>query len=315
MTLPNMKVSSPPHSPNMSSRPLAKHDIPLLSSVSEYRVLSIRQLSVISRRSCQVVRRRIRSLEDRGLIIKKPFGYGRTPGRPEEIVYLSLEGMKLLSDKSTNSIPADMKSHTIDHELLLNWFRIHWSHMEKVIPLLSFTYLSPRERSSETNQLLRLHIPSGLGNGTANAIIPDGIFAIKHSERGKALLFFLEVDMDSEAMSGKRGNTNTIHHKILCYQELYRNKHYKRFEAAFDSKFNGFRLLFLASTDARVAALCRFAKTTQSSDFIWLTDQTRMFDHGLSANIWVRGGRYEGPRESILGPGIASESPIMASIR
>ncbi|MCX6672508.1 MAG: replication-relaxation family protein [Methanothrix sp.] len=310
-----MKASTPQHPPNMSSRPLAKHDIPLLSSVREYRVLSIRQLAAISRRSCQVVRRRIRSLEDSGLIIKKPFGYGRNQGRPEEIVYLSLEGMKLLSDKSTNSIPADIKSHTIDHELLLNWFRIHWLHMEKVIPLLSFTYLSPREHSSETNQLFRLHIPSGLGNGNANAIIPDGIFAINHSEHGKALLFFLEVDMDSEAMSGKRGNTNTIHHKILCYQELYRNKHYKRLEEAFGSKFNGFRLLFLASTDARVAALCRFAKTTQSSDFIWLTDQSRMFDHGLSANIWVRGGRYEDPRESILGPGLASESPIMASIR
>jgi len=301
--------------PNISTRPLAKHDIPLLSSVSEYRVLSIRQLAVISRRSCQVVRRRIRSLEDRGLIIKKPFGYGRNQGRPEEIVYLSLEGIKLLSDKSTNSIPADIKSHTIDHELLSNWFRIHWSHMEKVIPLLSFTYLSPKDRSSETNQLFRLHIPSGLGNGNANAIIPDGIFSIKHNENGKALLFFLEVDMDSEAMTSRKGNTNNIHHKIICYRDFYRNEHYKHLEETFDSKFNGFRLLFLTSTDARVAALCRFAKTTQSSDFIWLTDQTRMFDHGLSANIWVRGGRYEGPRESILGPGIASESPIMASIR
>jgi hypothetical protein len=315
MTLPNTKASPPQCPPNMSSTPLAKHDIPLLSSVSEYRVLSIRQLAVISHRSCQVVRRRIRSLEDRGLIIKKPFGYGRNQGRPEEIVYLSLEGMKRLSDKSTNSIPADIKSHTIDHELLLNWFRIHWLHMEKAIHLLSFTHLSPKKCSLETNQLFRQHFPSGLGNGNANAIIPDGILAIKHNEHGKALLFFLEVDMDSEAMTGRKGNTNNIHHKILCYRDLYRNEHYKRLEAAFDSKFNGFRLLFLAITDARVAALCRFAKTTQISDFIWLTDQTRMFDHGLSANIWVRGCRYEDPRESILGAGLASESPIIECIR
>ena len=311
MTLPNMKASTPQRPPE----PSAKNDIPLLVSVSEYRVLSIRQLAAISRRSCQVVRRRIRSLEDRGLIIKKPFGYGRNEGRPEEIVYLSLEGMKLLSDKSSNSIPADIKSHTIEHELLLNWFRIHWTHMEKFIPFLSFKYLSPRAHSPEQNYLSGQHIPSGLGNGNAKAIIPDGIFGIKHNEHGKALLFFLEVDMDSEAMTGRKGNTNTIHHKILCYQELYRNKHYKRLEEAFGSEFNGFRLLFLVSTDARVVALCRFVKTTQSSDFIWLTDQTRMFDHGLSANIWVRGGRYEDPRESILGPSLASESPIMTSIR
>jgi len=315
MTLPNLKASTPQRPPNKSSKPLANYDIPLLSSVSEYRVLSIRQLAVINRRSCQVVRRRIRSLEDRGLIIKKPFGYGRNQGRPEEIVYLSLEGIKLLSNKSTSSIPADIKSHTIDHELLLNWFRIHWLHMEKVVPHLSFKHLSPMERSSETNQLFRRHLPSGPGNGGVNTIIPDGIFAIKHNEHGKALLFFLEVDMDSEAMTGRKGNTNNIRHKILCYRDLYRNEYYKRLEEAFDSKFNGFRLLFLAITDTRVAALCRFAKTIQISDFIWLTDQTKMFDHGLSANIWVRGGRYECPRENILGTGLASESPIITSIR
>jgi hypothetical protein len=303
--------------PNISSRQLAKNDILLLCSVSEYRVVTIRQLAAISRRSCQVIRRRLRTLEDRELIIKKPFGYGRNQGRPEEIVYLSHQGMNLLSESSLNPTPSrsDTRTHLIGHDLLSNWFRIHWLHLEGVIPFLSFRFLLPSAHSPDQKFLSRLHISSGTQSSNTNIIIPDGIFAIKHNENGKALLFFLEVDMDSEAMSGKKGNTNTIHHKILCYQELYRNKHYKRLDEAFGSKFNGFRLLFLASTDARVAALCRFAKTTQSSDFIWLTDQTRMFDHGLSANIWVRGGRYEDPRESILGPGLASESPITASIR
>lgn len=314
-----MKVSSPPHSPNMPSKSMAKHDIPLLSSVGEYQVVTIRQLAVINRRSCQVVRRRIRSLEDRGLIIKKPYGYGKNQGRPEEIVYLSHQGMRLLSDECIDSASpqylSDIQKHHIDHDLLSNWFRIHWTHMENFFPLLSFKYLSPTAHAPEQNHLPRLRIPSGKPNGNTNIIIPDGIFAIRNNESSKALLFFLEVDMDSEAMSGKRGNTNTIHHKIICYQELYRNKHYKRLEKVFGSEFNGFRLLFLTSTDARVAALCRFAKTIQSSDFIWLTDQAKMFHHGLSANIWVRGGRYEDPRESILGPDLASESPIMSNIR
>jgi len=313
MTLPSMIVSMPQRPPNMSLKPLARHDIPLLSSVREYRVVTIRQLAVISNRSCQVVRRRIRSLEDRGLMIKKPFGYGRNQGRPEEIVYLSQQGMKLLSDgcidPAASQYVSDLKSHHIDHDLLSNWFRIHWTHMEKFMPLLSFSYLSPRAHSPEENHLFRLPIPSGQRNG--NVIVPDGILAIRHNESNKALLFFLEVDMDSEAITGKRGNTNNIHHKILCYQELYRNKHYKRFEEVFGSKFNGFRLLFLASTDARVTTICRFAKTTQSPDFIWLTDQAKMFDHGLSADIWVRGGKYEDPRESILGPSLANESPII----
>ena len=315
-----MKISSPQRPLNMSSKSLVKHDISLLSSVSEYRVVTFRQLAAINRRSCQVIRRRIRSLEDRGLIIKKPFGYGRNQGRPEEIVYLSLEGARLLNDGGPNTIPSqcrfDLKNTHIDHDLLSNWFRIHWLHMGKVIPLFSFKHLSPTQHSSLTSHPSRLHIPNEQRNGNANVIVPDGIFAIRHNENSKALLFFLEVDMDSEAITGKkRENTNNIQHKIICYRELYRNAEYKRFEEAFHSKFNGFRLLFLVSNDARVAALCRFAKSTQNSDFIWLTDQTKMFDHGLSANIWVRGGRYEDPRESILGPGLATESPIRASIR
>jgi len=304
----------------MPPKSLVKNDISLLSSVSEYRVVTFRQLAAINHRSCQVVRRRVRSLEDRGLIIKKPFGYGRNQGRPEEIVYLSLEGIRLLNDEGLNTTPSqcrfDLKNTHIDHDLLSNWFRIHWLHMGKVIPLFSFKYLSPRQHPSESNNSSRLHIPNERRNGNADVIVPDGIFAIRHNENAKALLFFLEVDMDSEAMTGKkRENTNNIQHKIICYRELYRNEQYKRFEEALRSKFNGFRLLFLASTDARVAALCRFAKSTQNPDFIWLTDLTKMFDHGLSANIWVRGGRYEDPRESILGPGLATESPITSNIR
>lgn len=315
-----MKISSPQCHPNMLSKSLVKHDISLLSSINEYRVVTFRQLAAISRRSCQVIRRRIRSLEKRGLIIKKPFGYGRNQGRPEEIVYLSLDGIRLLNDEGLNSVSSqvrfDFKNNHIDHDLLSNWFRIHWLHMGKVIPLFSFNYLSPKQHSSEANHSFRLHIPNGQQNGNKDVIVPDGIFAIRHNENGKALLFFLEVDMDSEAMTGKkRENTNNIQHKIICYRELYRNEHYKRFEETFHSKFNGFRLLFLSSTDVRVAALCRFAKSIQSSDFIWLTDQAKMFDQGLSANIWVRGGRYEDQRESIMGPGLAGEAPILASIR
>ena len=104
-------------------------------------------------------------------------------------------------------------------------------------------------------------------------------------------------------------------YKILCYQEIYRNGNYKFLEEVIKSNLQGFRLLFLTSTETRVAALCRFIQKAQNSDFIWLSDQRRMFEHGLSANIWVRGGKYENPRESILGPKHASDFPLMSMIR
>jgi hypothetical protein len=312
-----MKTPSSETSTKKFTRPLPKSDLSLLSSTMEYRVVTIRQLAIISQRSCQVVRRRLRYLEDRGLIIKRPFGYGRDLGRPEEIVILSPQGLELLSEKGFDIPPScslpDLKTHPIDHDLLKNWFRLHWIHQGRCIPFLSWEYLSPKDQPPGMNLLPRLDISSEQPGGKTNIIIPDGIYSIKHKETGEALLFFLEVDMGSETMAGRRKNTNTIYHKIFGYRELFRNDRYKHFEKVFDAPFKGFRLLFLANSDIRVAALSRFARATQPSDFIWLTDQNRMFDHGLSANIWVPGGQYEGSRACILGPALASEYPLLST--
>jgi hypothetical protein len=298
---------------------LAKNDIVLLSSIHEYRVVTIRQLSAINRRSCQVIRRRIRSLEDQGLLVRKPFGYGISQGRPEEIVFLSRHGMDSLSIKGIVQTPGtcyeDIRSDTIDHNLLLNWFRIHMVHVGRVIPGLSVISLSPWHCHTKYKSLFTIDLPAGPKRGQENDFIPDGIFIVKNSTNDKALLFFLEVDMNTESMISKHNSTNNIQHKIFCYQELYRNGNYKFLDDVMKSNLQGFRLLFLTSTETRVAALSRFIQKTQNSDFIWLSDQGGMFDHGLSGNIWVRGGKYENPRESILGPKHASDSPLVGMLR
>jgi hypothetical protein len=306
-------------SQNIVSRRLTKNDIVLLSSIHEYQAVTIRQLSAVNGRSCQVIRRRIRFLEDQGLLVRKPFGYGMSQGRPEEIVFLSHQGVESLSIKGI--VPAhgtpyeDIRSDTIDHNLLLNWFRIHMIQIERVIPDLSVISLSPWHCLSKHKSIFATNIPAGQKRGQQNDFIPDGLFVVKNRTSEKALLFFLEVDMSTESMASKSNNTNNIHHKIVCYQEIYRNGNYKVLEDAIQSTLQGFRLLFLSSTETRVAALCRFIQKAQNSDFIWLSDQVRMFDHGLSANIWVRGGKYENPRESILGQKYASAIPLMATIR
>jgi hypothetical protein len=209
----------------------------------------------------------------------------------------------------------DIKAHTIDHELLLNWFRIHMVQIERAIPDLSVISLSPWHCLTKHKSLFTINLPGGQKRGQQNDFIPGGIFVVKNNTSEKALLFFLEVDMNTESMASKHNNTNNIQYKILCYQEIYRNGNYKFLEEVIKSKLQGFRLLFLTSTETRVAALCRFIQKAQNSDFIWLSDQVRMFDHGLSANIWIRGAKYENPRESILGPKYASDFTLKEMIR
>ena len=312
-----MKTAHDPQ--NVVSCRLTKSDIGLLSSIHEYQAVTIRQLSAINGRSCQVIRRRIRLLEGQRLLVRKPFGYGMSQGRPEEIVFLSHQGVESLSIKGIVPAPGaryeDIRSDTIDHNLLLNWFRIHMVQLERVIPDLSVISLSPWHCLSKHKSIFTTNIPAGQKRGQKNDFIPDGIFVVKNNTNEKALLFFLEIDMSTESMASKSNNTNNIQHKIFCYQEIYRNGNYKFLEEVVKSTLQGFRLLFLTSTETRVAALCRFIQKAQNSDFIWLSDQRRMFDHGLSANIWVRGGKYENPRESILGPKHASDFPLMSTIR
>ena len=252
------------------------------------------------------------------MAFRKSWGYGRSHGRPEEVVFPSDKGIQILHDRelisgsSFSDQERSPKSFSLDHQLLLNWFRIHLIHMERMIPSLSVNFLTDGvyagrlfTRSLQNPPLSRLQ----------GEFIPDGIFGIKHRETGTALLFFLEVDMSTETMASRGKHTSSIHQKILRYQELFRNERYKCLEEVFESRLKGFRLLFLTNTEARLAALCRLIEHLDNVDFVWLADQARMFAHGLSANIWVRGCRFSDPRSSILRPDLAVDSPVIPTIR
>ena len=187
------------------------------------------------------------------------------------------------------------------------------------IPQLSVNYLSPGFHSSAPASgyrpplLERVHTKKS--QKEVIEFIPDGVFSIRNEEISKTLLFFIEVDMGTETIASMDRETKDIRQKILNFQTLFHSSHYKRYEHIFDSKLNGFRLLFLTNTISRKAALCRLVREMPPSDFIWLTDQERMFSQGASAQIWARGGRYDDPPQSILGPMLACETPVSPIIR
>jgi hypothetical protein len=299
---------------------LNKNDRKLLVSIAEYKTLTVKQLSAISQRSFQVIRRRMRDLANEGLIATKMQGYGRSRGRPQDLVFLTDKGTALLEEEGTQSgyaaIGATKTANpiSIDHLLLVNWFRIHLLQMERAIPSLSTQFLtptstSPAENSGE-NPPLSESTPANNRLKKFDQLIPDGVFSITHREiERKTLLFFLEVDMGTETIASIDRVSKDIRRKISNYQELFRSGGYKRYESVFESKINGFRLLFLANRETRLISLCRLVREMLPSDFIWLTDQCRMFSHGLAAKIWARGGRNEDPPQSILGPGLACELP------
>ena len=130
-----------------------------------------------------------------------------------------------------------------------------------------------------------------------------------------SLQFRSIVEMGSVSISNRVRNSKDVRQKILNYQALFRSGDYKSFEDIFKAKFNGFRLLFLVNSAARLASLSRLVEEMPPSDFIWLTNQEKMFSDGISAEIWVRGGKIDRPPQSIIGPNLATQSPVLESIK
>ena len=294
-----------------------KNDRKLLAGIAEHKALTVKQLSALSRKSFQVIRRRIRDLAAEDLIRTQMQGYGRGRGRPETLIFLTEKGVALLEEEgipSGHAASATDKMEipvSLDHLLLVNWFRIHLLQIERAIPQLSVHYLNPSPRPSGSYiSSSAVRIPSDQKPEKFVELIPDGVFSITHQEADKkTLLFFLEVDMGSETLVSMDRDRKDIRQKILNYQTLFRSGMYKRYERTFESELNGFRLLFLVNSAARLTGLSRLVREMPPSDFIWLTDQERMFSHGLAAKIWARGGHTDDPPESILGPVLARELP------
>jgi len=302
---------------------LNRGDIKILSLIALYRTLTVGQLAALTQRSRQVIRRRLRFLFGKNLILMKMRGFGRGSGRPEDIISITEKAAELLQNQgmfseSISLIPQkDIDFLALDHDLLINWFYIHLIQIHQPLPDLAINPRAPAfllNNAEKHYDFFKSLIRIETGDDLIQ-FVPDGIFSIWHRGVGKSLLFFLEVDMGTESRVSLDRNPKDVRQKISNYQALFRTGHYKRYEEIFKSKYNGFRLLFLVNSASRLASLCRLVQEMPPSDFIWLTDQERMFTNGVSAEIWARGGHHDNPPQSIFGPRLACKAPVLALIR
>ncbi len=304
---------------------ISNTDIEALETIAEHQVLTLGQLSALLSRNSKALSRRVVQLESAGLIRKTSRGFGRGRGRPESIFSLTDAGLgKLIAEGAvgrgtSQAKVTELDTLFIDHQLLVNWFRVHLVQLERLVPRLSIMFLSPTSsflgKDNEGKVLVYDRVTvEGDAAGHVD-FIPDGVFMVKDTagESEKALLFFLEVDLDTEPLVSTNNSSRDIRQKILCYQSYFRSQGYKRYEPVWNCHLTGFRLLFLTNTSARRTAMCRLVQEMQPSDFIWVTDQESMFAKGLGARIWARGGKEHKPPESILGK-LATEQTALSSL-
>ena len=116
--------------------------------------------------------------------------------------------------------------------------------------------------------------------------------------------------MGTESLTSTTHRRRAVQQKIANYQAYLRSGKYKRYQELWGCKLTGFRLLFLTHSPSRLIALCRLVRDTPPSDFVWLSDRVRMFEHGVANGIWARGGNLENPPQSIIGKTLCRRTPI-----
>lgn len=304
-----------PGGPAMAFK-LNKNDTGMLRSLAEYRVLTVGQVAVLIGRTIRSARHRLADLAGADLITIDRYAYGGGRGRPEGIVSLTPQGLQALGEVQGIDpavVPGEVGAvpvRQLGHDLLVNWVRLHLRHAGRVIPRLMVRFEVP------AYALVKLRDERS-GNGRANSsgqtdfgLIPDGALSITDQEIWKTLLFFLEVDMGTESLTSASPETCSVLQKIQAYQSLFRSGAYKRYEEAWDCHLNGFRVLFVTNTYVRLVGLCRLVQQSPPSNFVWLTDQDRLTEHGIGADIWARGGRIDDRPQSIFGQTLARPTPI-----
>ena len=286
-------------------------DQELLTSIAEHRVLSVSQLAILHRRNAEGLRRRLRVLRKQGLIELASRGFGGGQGRPENLVSLTESSVDCLKAKGVilAKVPCDRataaKINCLEHELLINDFRVQLAQVQRALSAIKIQFFSPKSpllpRLSHDKPLVRERIRADRESGAWIEFVPDGVFSMTHEELGKALLFFLEVDRGTEPLTRKRGSAENVRQKILNYQDYFQSGQYKRYEKILTCQLRGFRLLIVTDHPTHLATLNRLVLEMPPSDFIWLTDRGRMMSAGIWAPIWAHGGRDAEPLESILG--------------
>ena len=299
---------------------LRESDCKTLECLAEYRILTVPQIATISQKDKQVIRRRFCDLEKEGFIevIKREFGRAR--GRPENLLGLTEQGADILREKNLigRDIPYEgigpVSTRLIDHQLLMNWFRIHLNQVERVLPKLNFRFLaynSPFVPREPDGRIITTDY-SPIGRRTVHQVrfTPDAVIGSTYAVTQRSVLYFLEADCGTETLSSPQRDMSDIRQKILNYQWYFQSLKYKRYEDIFDIPYlQGFHLLFLTRTTGRLAALCKLIQEMQPSNFIWATELERIFSDGLSWKIWARGGNLQVMQRSMVGS-LCCRAPI-----
>lgn len=285
-----------------------------LAILAEHRVLTADQMSALGFGVVRSARRWADGMGDQGLIASSARGFRGKRGQPEKVFALTKEAVDFLKEGAI--LPSEVSvervqwtsTATLEHQLSVNRFAISVQELAS-----GPTHLDVRFLTATTPFLAPLKTGHPYVAGFAadsdleselEWFTPDGVLSLTEPQSGKALLFFVEIDMGSEGLSTATGSQGAISEKVRRYQAYFQSNAYKRYETEWNVKFNGFRLLFVAQDRTRSSQLSRLVQSVPPNDFIWITDWVQIQARGIGGFVWNRAGNQKEDNESILGPSL-----------
>ena len=271
-------------------------DQQIVETVANHWILSIRQITSLFFKSTAVARRRL--LRTSSLRLTQLFDGPLTGrhGRPERLVALGDRAADHTNLPSEILAALRKPPSLLPHQLLENWFRVMLHQLDQEFTNLtaSYTTTSLPSVSSCSRSTRKTSMPE-----RNPGLIPDGHFTLTSRPLKKSLLFFLEVDLSSEPLASSA--PNSISRKVQNYRRMLAQKEFGEHPTEAPYPYKGFRVLILTDTLQRSTQAARLIAQMGPSDFVWVTDEESLLSKGLHERIWIRGGRINDRRESIIG--------------
>ena len=246
---------------------------------------------------------------EQGLLRTSSRGFGRR-GRPESLFSLSATGVALLQEEGVvgRHVPLDAVTggklvQMTEHQILLNWVAIECARLHRNSDKFSVQFISstsPHHVSAAGGTVLYDRISKV--DGTDVPFTPDAAFCITRRKDGKSLLFFVEVDMGTEAVAGSgRNHDSDVRSKISVYRTYLARMGYKRYEGKkfFDTRLKGFRLLLVTREDQRYRALYQMLQGIRLAEFACVAALSSIGEMGIGGPVWSAQGKAK--KISILG--------------
>ncbi|MBK7105895.1 MAG: replication-relaxation family protein [Ignavibacteriae bacterium] len=208
-----------------------KKDFFLLKQICEYNILNVDQLALINNSGRRIIQKKIAKFSKHYLVNLKQRYSSENHGRPENIISISEKGVKLLQNENLidSKIPVERfitdKIYNIEHELLINWFRILLKKIESKCSNIKTEFISSTTPFIPLNKNGQPLITENLSlENSSVTLIPDGVFYIKSEKQNKSLLFFLEVDMEPNHFRIKDSNQTVLQPKSKIIKLIFSQK-------------------------------------------------------------------------------------------